>query len=76
MNTLYGDMIVLFCRFTIHKERERIWAVDREKRNNHWLKKTASSPFAVDLAAESERITEENRIRQLEETKRRGKGER
>jgi len=57
--------------FTIHKERERIWAVDREKRTNHWLKKTASSPFAVDLAAESERITEENRIRQLEETKRR-----
>lgn len=57
--------------FTTHKERERVFAIDREKRTTHWLKKTASSPFAVDLAAESERITEENRIRQSEEKKRR-----
>lgn len=57
--------------FTTHKERDRLWAIDREKRTSHWLKKTASSPFAVDLAAESERITEENRIRELQETNRR-----
>jgi hypothetical protein len=32
-----------------------------------WEKKTAKSPFAVDLVAEGERITEENRIRLAEE---------
>lgn len=41
------------------------------KRTTRWLKKTASSPFAVDLAAESERISEENRIRGVEESQKR-----
>ena len=68
IKTSYAFLIIL--RFTTHKERERIWAIDREKRTTHWLKKTASSPFAVDLAAESERITEENRIRNMEDTRR------
>ena len=49
--------------FVTMKERDHTYAIDREKRTNHWLKKTASSPFAVDLAAEAERISEENRIR-------------
>lgn len=31
------------------------------------MKKTSKSPFAVDLVAEDERITEENRIRVAEE---------
>ena len=51
-------------------QRERLLAEDREKRTTRWLKKTASSPFAVDLAAESERITEETRIRLAEESER------
>lgn len=38
--------------------------MDREK---VWRKKTAKSPFAVDLVAEDERIQEETRIRSTEE---------
>ena len=49
--------------FSTMKQREHTYAADREKRTSSWLKKTASSPFAVDLAAEAERISEENRIR-------------
>ena len=49
--------------FTVAKTRELQYARDREKRTNFWLKKTASSPFAIDLAAERERVAEENRIR-------------
>ncbi len=38
---------------------------------HRWVKKTSNSPFAVDLAAENERISEENRMRiEEEETKR------
>jgi hypothetical protein len=45
------------------KMREHIYAIDRDRRTNFWLQKTANSPFGIDLAAESERIAEENRIR-------------
>lgn len=40
---------------------------NREERLKKWMKKTSKSPFAVDLVAEDERITEENRIRVAEE---------
>jgi hypothetical protein len=48
-------------------ERGRLATIEREHRMSKWLKKTASSPFAVDLAAEDERVAEENRIRTEEE---------
>lgn len=57
--------------FSTMKMREHIYAVDRNKRTDFWLKKTANSPFAVDLAAEAERINEENRIRLAEDNERR-----
>ena len=40
---------------------------ERAKRMVKWAKKTLSSPFAVDLAAEDERVAEEHRIREEEE---------
>jgi hypothetical protein len=40
---------------------------EREERLNKWMHKTRTSPFAVDLVAEDERIYEENQIRQREE---------
>ena len=43
----------------------------RTKREEKWREKTKNSPFAINLVAESERITEENRIRQGEEDDRR-----
>mmetsp|Transcript_8891 Transcript_8891/g.15111 ORF Transcript_8891/g.15111 Transcript_8891/m.15111 type:complete len:219 (+) Transcript_8891:92-748(+) len=43
----------------------------RNDREKVWRKKTAKSPFAVDLVAEDERIQEENRIRSAEEENRR-----
>jgi hypothetical protein len=46
-------------------------AIEREKRQDKWLKKTKTSPFAVDLVAEDERIYEENQIRMKEEADRR-----
>jgi hypothetical protein len=54
-------------------ERIREATIEREKRATKWLKKTACSPFAVDLAAEDERVAEENRIRFEDEEKRRSK---
>lgn len=53
-----------------HKERLKANGVQREQRMARSLKKTASSPFAVDLAAEDERVAEENRIRTDEELSR------
>lgn len=47
----------------------------RNDRERLWRKKTAKSPFAVDLVAEDERIMEENRIRAAEEESRRRKAE-
>ena len=53
-----------------HAERQKANAIQRELRMSKSLKKTASSPFAVDLAAEDERVAEENRIRTDEESSR------
>ena len=53
-----------------HAERQKANAIQRELRMSKSLKKTASSPFAVDLAAEDERVAEENRIRTEEESSR------
>ena len=43
---------------------------ERQKRMVKWAKRTAASPFAVDLAAEDERVHEENRIRTEEDDSR------
>lgn len=43
----------------------------RTQRLEKWKEKTKNSPFAVNLVAEDERITEENRIRQFDEDERR-----
>jgi hypothetical protein len=43
----------------------------RTERLERWTEKTKNSPFAVNLVAENERITEENRIRQADEDERR-----
>jgi hypothetical protein len=53
-----------------HLERTKANAEQREARMSKSLKKTASSPFAVDLAAEDERVAEENRIRTDDENMR------
>jgi hypothetical protein len=43
----------------------------RTERLSRWKEKTKHSPFAVNLVAEDERITEENRIRHMDEEERR-----
>jgi len=48
-----------------------IKAAEREKQQDKWMRKTKTSPFAVDLVAEDERIYEENQIRMKEEADRR-----
>jgi len=52
-------------------DRDKILQASREERAQRWIHKTKSSPFAVDLVAEDERIYEENQIRtrELEENK-------
>ena len=52
-------------------DRDKILQASREVRAQRWIQKTKSSPFAVDLVAEDERIYEENQIRtrELEENK-------
>jgi len=47
-------------------ERDKILQSSREERAQRWMQKTKSSPFAVDLVAEDERIYEENQIRTRE----------
>jgi hypothetical protein len=49
------------------RERDLISGAIKEERLQVWERKTRSSPFAVDLVAESERIIEENQIRADEE---------
>ncbi len=44
-------------------KHERISNSTREHRVERWKDKTKNSPFAVNLVAEDERITEENTIR-------------
>jgi len=55
------------------EERARqleVKTIEREKRMQKWIRKTKTSPFAVDLVAEDERIYEENQIRLREERER------
>ncbi|KAJ1424243.1 hypothetical protein B484DRAFT_451596 [Ochromonadaceae sp. CCMP2298] len=56
-------------------QHEKLLAFSREKRDHRWKDKTKHSPFAVNLVAEDERITEENTIRLKEENERRTKME-
>jgi hypothetical protein len=56
-------------------QHEKLMQVAREKRDSRWKSKTKHSPFAVNLVAEDERITEENAIRIKEETDRRNEME-
>ncbi len=53
--------------FEKRQERDRTIAESREERNQKWLKKTKTSPFAIDLVAEDERIYEEHLIRTRDE---------
>ena len=66
------------------KERERIKnimlekelrirslkAVSKKKSSNAWQDKLKTSPFLIDLAAESKRVREQNILRETEDTKR------
>lgn len=57
--------------FKKRMQHEKLQAAARDKRLNRWQEKTKHSPFAVNLVAEEERITEENTIRTKEENDRR-----
>ena len=61
--------------FNEHQKRLGVLNKEREQRMSKWLHKTKTSPFAVDLVAEDERIYEENQIRLREEQERRKKVE-
>ena len=52
-------------------EAETLLQAGRDAMLKRWVKKTATSPFAVGLHAEDERIVEENKIRTREEAQRR-----
>lgn len=52
-------------------QHERLVATTRDNRIRRWCLKTKNSPFAINLVAEDERITEENNIRTREEEERR-----
>ena len=54
-------------------QHEQLIQVSRDERAKRWKEKTKHSPFAVNLVAEDERITEENSIRLKEETELRNK---
>lgn len=56
-------------------QHEKLLQYSREQRMNRWANKTKNSPFAVNLVAEDERISEENTIRTMEETERKRKME-
>ena len=57
--------------FTKRMESDQMKAATREERTTKWLTKTRTSPFAVDLVAEDERIYEENQVRMREAEERR-----
>lgn len=59
--------------FVKRREKDLIAEAVREERMQTWLKRTKTSPFAVDLVAESERIYEENQIRTQEEEERKAR---
>lgn len=44
-------------------DREYALKDNQDRRNKRWLSKTKNSPFAVNLIAEDERVTEETRAR-------------
>jgi len=48
---------------------DRLLASQRE-RDERWARRLQKSPFAIDLVAEDQRISEENRVRQLVEQRR------
>ena len=52
-------------------QHEKLMQAARLERDQRWKSKTKHSPFAVNLVAEEERITEENTIRLKEENERR-----
>jgi uncharacterized protein with von Willebrand factor type A (vWA) domain len=52
-------------------QREKLLQETRENRVNKWVERTKNSPFAVNLVAEDERISEENKIRIREDQERR-----
>lgn len=52
-------------------QHEKLVQKNRDERVHRWIDKTKNSPFAVNLVAEDERITEENQIRLKEEHERR-----
>ena len=56
--------------FEKRRERDLIAEAVREERVSVWHQKTKTSPFAIDLVAESERIYEENTIRMKEDEER------
>lgn len=51
-------------------QHEKLVSKNRDERVHRWMEKTKNSPFAVNLVAEDERITEENQIRLKEENER------
>ena len=57
--------------FMKRKERDLISECVREERKGLWLERTKQSPFAVDLVAECERISEEVTIRTREDEEKR-----
>lgn len=56
-------------------QHEKLASYSREKRLERWREKMKHSPFAVNLVAEEERISEENAIRMKDEADRRRKME-
>jgi len=54
-------------------QHDRLVAYARDKRDKRWKEKTKHSPFAVNLVAEDERISEENKMRTKEENERRAR---
>lgn len=52
-------------------QHERLLQASHTMRISKWMGKTKNSPFAVNLVAEDERISEENQIRSREEEERR-----
>ena len=57
------------------RESDMLLERSRTERYQRWLKKTKSSPFAVDLLTEDEKIREESTIRYKEDEERRKNAE-
>ena len=59
-----------FERLLHEKKQRELAAMKRKKSEKTWQKKMKTSPFLVDLVAESERVDEENKVRLREQVKR------